>query len=163
MDGFYCWCRKKMLNCRLVVDVGSDFDSLNFAPFRLPYSPSFYRKIFFQLFGLKGYSSHDICKNTFTTILQWLLHSLSYSQSSRHSESLSKRFSVKGFFPQIRKRHEGYFTDDSLFVHPLRSDGRNQRDIRNNHRRPSCSPDASLNREAWVSGVRSRNKMFKVK
>ena len=26
-----------MLNCRLVVDVGSDFDSLNFAPFRLPY------------------------------------------------------------------------------------------------------------------------------
>ena len=27
-----------MLNCRLVVDVGSDFDSLNFAPFRLPYS-----------------------------------------------------------------------------------------------------------------------------
>ena len=25
-----------MLNCRLVVDVGSDFDSLNFAPFRLP-------------------------------------------------------------------------------------------------------------------------------
>ena len=29
---------KKMLNCRLVVDVGSDFDSLNFAPFRLPYT-----------------------------------------------------------------------------------------------------------------------------
>ena len=26
-----------MLNCRLVVDVGRDFDSLNFAPFRLPY------------------------------------------------------------------------------------------------------------------------------
>ena len=26
----------KMLNCRLVVDVGSDFDSLNFAPFRPP-------------------------------------------------------------------------------------------------------------------------------
>ena len=26
-----------MLNCRLVVDVGIDFDSLNFAPFRLPY------------------------------------------------------------------------------------------------------------------------------
>ena len=26
-----------MLNCRLVVDVGNDFDSLNFAPFRLPY------------------------------------------------------------------------------------------------------------------------------
>ena len=25
-----------MLNCRLVVDVGSDFDSLNFAPFLLP-------------------------------------------------------------------------------------------------------------------------------
>ena len=55
----------------------------------------------------------------------------------------------KGFFPQIWKRHEGYFTDASLFVHPLRGDGRNQRDIRNNHRRPSCSPDASLNREAW--------------
>ena len=30
-----------MLNCRLVVDVGSDFDSLNFAPFRLPYSGAF--------------------------------------------------------------------------------------------------------------------------
>ena len=28
---------KKMLNCRLVVDVGNDFDSLNFVPFRLPY------------------------------------------------------------------------------------------------------------------------------
>ena len=28
---------EKMLNYRLVVDVGSDFDSLNFAPFRLPY------------------------------------------------------------------------------------------------------------------------------
>ena len=28
---------KKILNCRLVVDVGSDFDSLNCAPFRLPY------------------------------------------------------------------------------------------------------------------------------
>ena len=27
-----------MLNCRLVVDVGSDFDSLNFAPFRLLYT-----------------------------------------------------------------------------------------------------------------------------
>ena len=26
-----------MLNCRFVVDVGSDFDSLNFAPFRLPW------------------------------------------------------------------------------------------------------------------------------
>ena len=26
-----------MLNCGLVVDVGSDFDSLNFAPFRQPY------------------------------------------------------------------------------------------------------------------------------
>ena len=26
-----------MLKCRLVVDVGSDFHSLNFAPFRLPY------------------------------------------------------------------------------------------------------------------------------
>ena len=26
-----------MLNCRLAVDVGSDFDSLNFAPSRLPY------------------------------------------------------------------------------------------------------------------------------
>ena len=27
-----------MLNCRLIVDVGSDFDSLNFALFRLPLS-----------------------------------------------------------------------------------------------------------------------------
>ena len=28
--------KKKMLNCRLVVDVGSDFDLLNFPPFRQP-------------------------------------------------------------------------------------------------------------------------------
>ena len=126
------------------------------------FPPSFYVKnFFFQLFGLKGYSSHDICKNTFTTILQWLLHSLSYSQSSRHSESLAKRFSVKGFLPQIQKRHEGYFTDASLFVRPLRGDGRNQGDIRNNHRRPSCSHEASLNREAWVSGVRGWMKCSK--
>ena len=30
-----------MLNCRFVVDVGSDFDLLNFAPFRLPYRNKF--------------------------------------------------------------------------------------------------------------------------
>ena len=135
-------------------DINSCCDPVNFPP-------SFYRKIFFQLFGLRGYSSHDICKNTFTTILQWLLYPLSYSQSSRHSESFSKSFSVKGFFRQIRQRLEGYFTSASLFVHPLRGDGRNQRGIRNNHRRPSCSPDASLNREAWLSAVRSWMKCSK--
>ena len=27
-----------MLNCRLAVDVGTDFDLLNFVPFRVPYS-----------------------------------------------------------------------------------------------------------------------------
>ena len=35
--------KEKMLNCRLVVDVGSDFDSLNFAPFRQPY-PNIFTK-----------------------------------------------------------------------------------------------------------------------
>lgn len=118
------------------------------------FPPSFYRKIYLNFLVWR-----DIHRMTSTTILRWLLQSLSYSQSL-HPESLSKR-SFKGLFPQIRKIHEGYFTNASLFVHPLRGDGRDQRDIRNNHMRPSCSPDASLYREAWVSGVRSWMKCSK--
>ena len=59
---------------------------------------------------------------------------------------------LQGFFPpivQIRRRHEGYFTDVSLLVHPLRGDGRNQPDMCKNHMRPSRSHIE--NREAWVS------------
>ena len=82
-------------------------------------------------------------------------------QDPRGIQSHCQRGSSRVFSLKFRKRHEGYFTNASLFVHPLRGDVRNQRDIRNNHRRPSCSPDASLNREAWVSGVRSWMKCSK--
>ena len=90
--------------------------------------------------------------------LHWLSQSLSYSQSS-HSDGVIIKEVLQGFFPQIlqiRRRHEGYFTDVSLLVHPLRCDGRNQTDICNNHMRPSHSPNAILKTERpWCPGYKA--------
>ena len=38
-----------MLNCRFVINVGSDFDSFNFAPFRLPYSRALFAFLTFYI------------------------------------------------------------------------------------------------------------------
>ena len=96
-----------------------------------------------------------MCK---TLSLHWLSQSLSYSQSS-HSDGVIIREVLQGFSPQIlqiRRRHEGYFTDVSLLVHPLRCDGRNQTDICNNHMRPSHSPNAILKTERpWCPGYKA--------
>ena len=64
-----------------------------------------------------------MCK---TLSLHWLSQSLSYSQSS-HSDGVIIKEILQGFFPQIlqiRRRLEGYFTNVSLLVHPLRCNGR---------------------------------------
>ena len=93
-----------------------------------------------------------MCK---TLSLHWLSQSLSYSQSS-HSDGVIIKEVLQGFFPQIRRRHEGYFTDVSLLVHPLRCDGRNQADMCENHTRPSHSPDAILKTEGpWRPGYKA--------
>ena len=84
------------------------------------FPPSFYRKIFFQLFDVTGYLSHDICNSLCTDLplpsekiegasVHRLKHShyIDHNQYHIHSpriqtESLSKRF-FKGFSLQLCK------------------------------------------------------------
>ena len=86
-------------------------------------------------------------------------HSHYIDYHNRYSDGVIIKEILQGFFPQIlqiRRRHEGYFTDVSLLVHPLRCDGRNQTDICNNHMRPSHSPDAILKTERpWCPGYKA--------
>ena len=118
------------------------------------FAPSLYHKIFFSTFWSEGiFIARHLQKHFhyYTTMIITFVIIFTILAAFR---VIVKEVLSQGFFPSNSEETRRLFYRRQFVCSSFTWRSRNQRDIRNNHRRPSCSPDASLNRDAWVSGVR---------